>query len=126
MNSAPLRSSEPAEDQVIEQIYRYTARQLNAGVSSPQVVQELIAGGLTEEDAAMIVRETRQSRRKAKQEEGRKNMLYGALWCLGGLAVTVFSYQSANSGGGKYVVAWGAVIFGAFQFFQGLSQTMSE
>lgn len=128
MNSAPLRSSESAEDQVVEQVYRYAAQQLNAGVSPPQVIQELIAGGLTKEDAAMVVRQMRQARSKAKQDAGRKNVLYGALWCIGGLAVTFFSYQSAasGSGGGTYVVAWGAVIFGAIQFFQGLFQTMSE
>lgn len=126
MNTAPLHSSESTEDQVVEQVYRYTAQQLNAGVSPSQVIQELVAGGLPKEDATTVVRQMRQAQSKAKQEAGRKNMLYGALWCIGGLAVTFFSYQSATNGGGKYVIAWGAVIFGAIQFFQGLGQSMSE
>ncbi len=126
MNIAPLRSDEPTEDQVVEQVYRYAAQQLNAGVAPSQVIQELVAGGLTKEDAAAVVRQMRQAQSKEKQEAGRKNMLYGALWCIGGLAVTFFSYQSATTGGGKYVIAWGAVIFGAIQFFQGLGQSISE
>ncbi len=52
-------------------------------------------------------------------------MLYGALWCLGGLVVTVVSYGAA-SGGGTYVVAWGAVLIGAFQFLRGLGQFRSQ
>lgn len=47
-------------------------------------------------------------------------MLYGALWCIGGIVITVVTY-SAASGGGTYVVAWGAIIFGFIQFVKGLS-----
>jgi hypothetical protein len=39
-------------------------------------------------------------------------MLYGALWCIGGIAGTV-----ANIG----FIFWGAIIFGAVQFIKGLS-----
>lgn len=49
----------------------------------------------------------------------KKDMLVGGLWLFGGLAVTFISY-SAASGGGRYVMAWGAVIFGGFQFIRGL------
>jgi hypothetical protein len=54
-------------------------------------------------------------------EQAKKNMLYGALWCIGGIVVTAATYSSAE-GGGRYVVAWGAIIFGAIQFFRGLAQ----
>jgi len=52
-----------------------------------------------------------------------KRMLYGALWCVGGILVTVVSYASAARSpfGGTYIVAWGAIVFGALRFFQGLS-----
>jgi hypothetical protein len=52
-----------------------------------------------------------------------KRMLSGALWFLGGILVTVLSYGSAASSpsGGTYVIAWGAIVFGALRFFQGLS-----
>lgn len=49
------------------------------------------------------------------------DMLYGGLWCVGGLVATVVSYQMASEGtGGTYFVFWGAVIFGGAQFFRGL------
>jgi hypothetical protein len=55
-------------------------------------------------------------------EQAKKNMIYGGLWAVGGTVVTVWTYASASDGGGHYVVAWGAIIFGAIQFFRGLSQ----
>ena len=55
---------------------------------------------------------------------GARNMGYGALWCLGGTAVSVYTYEDAatSPGGGHYFVAWGAVIFGGIQFIKGLIQ----
>jgi hypothetical protein len=49
-----------------------------------------------------------------------RNMLVGGLWCVGGIVVSVATYSAASSGGGSYVVAWGAIIFGGIQFFRGL------
>jgi hypothetical protein len=49
-------------------------------------------------------------------------MVYGALWCVGGTLVTLFTYMAAASDpyGGHYIIAWGAIVFGAVRFFQGL------
>jgi hypothetical protein len=53
--------------------------------------------------------------------EARRKMVFGALWCLGGTLVTVFTYSLAasNPSGGTYLVAWGAILYGAVKFFQG-------
>jgi hypothetical protein len=61
------------------------------------------------------------SQAEERRAAGRKNMIYGALICIIGTAVTVGSYALA-SGGGTYIIAWGAIIFGAVQFFRGLQQ----
>jgi hypothetical protein len=52
---------------------------------------------------------------------GGKDMVVGALWCVGGILVTVITYGAAstNPAGGQYVVAYGAIIFGAIQFLRG-------
>jgi hypothetical protein len=49
--------------------------------------------------------------RSAEREQANKDMLYGALWCVGGIVATV-----ANLG----YVFWGAIVFGGIQFFKGL------
>lgn len=58
---------------------------------------------------------------------GNKNMLVGALWCIGGIVVTAATYSAASSssGGGTYVVAWGAILFGGLQFLKGLFQALT-
>lgn len=56
-------------------------------------------------------------------EIANKNMLYGALWCLGGTAATAIGYLNASGPqGGHYTLFWGAIIFGALQFIKGFSQ----
>jgi hypothetical protein len=54
-------------------------------------------------------------------QHGLRNMAIGAVVCLIGIAVTAGTYSAASSGG-HYVVAWGAIVFGAFQFLKGLFQ----
>jgi hypothetical protein len=61
---------------------------------------------------------------EANKSVGMKNMLYGGLWCGGGIVVTVVTL-SMSQGGGTYVVAWGAILFGAIQFFKGVYQVLT-
>jgi POT family proton-dependent oligopeptide transporter len=49
-----------------------------------------------------------------------RQMIVGAAWAIGGLLVTVLSY-SATEGGGRYVVAYGAILYGVVTFFRGLA-----
>ncbi len=60
--------------------------------------------------------------RKERWERARKDMVIGALFCIGGILVTLFSYSSAASSpkGGSYIIAWGAIVFGAIQFIRGM------
>ena len=49
-----------------------------------------------------------------------REMRIGGLFCLGGIFVTVMTYEAASKAGGTYIVAWGAILFGALKFFSGL------
>jgi len=62
---------------------------------------------------------------KATRASASRNMVFGALWCIGGILVTAITYSAASSGGGTYFVAWGAILFGGLQFLQGLVQFLS-
>ena len=53
------------------------------------------------------------------------DMVVGGLWCVGGIVVTVLSYQAVAEKGGSYFVAWGAVLFGGIQFLKGLARASS-
>jgi len=60
----------------------------------------------------------------ALQQAGQRNILIGGIVFVIGVVVTAATL-AASSGpeGGRYVIAWGAIVFGAIQFFRGLSQT---
>ena len=58
---------------------------------------------------------------------GLRNMAIGAVVCIIGIVVTGRkSCWRRASGGGDYVVAWGAIVFGGIQFLKGLFQLASE
>lgn len=112
------------QQEIVNQIYGFTADMLyNQKKSIEETKAALIENGLTAEDADVVIANLQNQYKQEKREAGNKNMLYGALWCVGGLLVTILTY-SAASDGGTYVVAWGAVIFGAIQFFKGLFQRL--
>lgn len=89
-----------------------------------EVKQILVEQGLREEDAKIVISNLQAQMKEAKSKAADKNMLYGALWCIGGLLVTFLTY-SAASGGGHYIVAWGAVVWGGWQFLKGVYQKIT-
>jgi hypothetical protein len=50
-----------------------------------------------------------------------RRMVRGTFWFIGGGLVTAITYAAALRGtfGGTYVVAWGAMLYGAFQWYAG-------
>ena len=55
------------------------------------------------------------------RQQARKNMLHGAMWCIGGIVLTTASMNAAGPGG-TYFIFWGAILFGGIQFLQGCGQ----
>ena len=66
--------------------------------------------GIDEESASCIVENLENQINNASKDQANKDMLYGALWCVGGIALTV-----ADVG----YIFWGAIVFGGYQFFKG-------
>ncbi|MCM1151679.1 MAG: hypothetical protein NC209_03475 [Alistipes sp.] len=52
--------------------------------------------------------------------EARRNILVGLLWCIGGLAFSFISYYLTEAGS-RYVVATGAIVWGALQAIKGVA-----
>lgn len=113
-----------AQEDMVQAVYSHAAELMRNGVRDSEIIANLVEQGLESETAEIVVNNLIEMRAKQKQEQGQKNMGFGALWCIGGTVVTVATYNAA-SGGGHYVVAWGAIVFGAVQFLQGLSQYTS-
>ena len=66
-----------------------------------------------DEESASIVEANLEKKIEEEKQKAKKDMLYGALWCIGGIFATV-----ADIG----FIFWGAILFGGLQFFKGLSK----
>jgi hypothetical protein len=98
------------------------------GKSKAEVEEDLKQGGASVEVAASIAENVFALRPKTHRDIGKRNTLSGALWFIGGVLVTVATYRIAagKPGGGMYIIAWGAMIFGAVQFVCGLAQRIED
>ena len=80
-----------------------------------EVEQLLIKNGLDEPTARKIMYNIKIEMEKVRKAGGRKDMIYGALWCIGGTIAT-----AADIG----LIFWGAIVFGTFQFLMGVLKVM--
>lgn len=96
----------------VTQTYNQAANLLIEQKQSPeQAVQSLITTGVSEREATAAVEDIHEQIISAKRKHAEKDMLYGALWCIGGTVATL-----AEIG----FIFWGAIVFGGIQFFRGV------
>lgn len=67
-----------------------------------------------EESVSIVVSNLEKPIKDAKKEGANKDMLHGALWCIGGVVAT-----ASDLG----FIFWGAIVFGAVQFFKGVANS---
>lgn len=119
------QAQEPNEveaQEAIQQAYAYAANlMMHEEKSAGQAKRLLMAKGIDAESAARIVNhiKTQIEEESGNNEQASHDILFGSLWLIGGLFITIFTYTTAGSGG-SYVVTWGAIIFGGAQLIRGL------
>ena len=102
-----METKESENQQAVDQIYDYTANLLVKENKSPSEVKKaLMEEGIEEESSSVIV----DINEIEKKSQAIKDMQYGALWCVGGIVMTV-----ADVG----YIFWGAIVFGGYQFLKG-------
>jgi len=110
--------SQPIVNQVnMGEMYAFAVDlMINEKQSATETVHALVAQGLNAENASIMVANIEQEIRTAKKSHGGRQMIYGALWFIGGTVLTLASLGS--DGGG--ILFWGAILFGAIQFLYGM------
>lgn len=75
------------------------------------------------EATAEVLRAVAYVRQQAAQARGAatRAAVIGSAWLAFGLFITIGSLLSVADGGGRYVVMWGAIIFGGYQAIRGFS-----
>lgn len=106
----PSSNEEQTSEDAINKIYSYAANLLFARNRSPQASEkELVKQGFDENIASMVIKNLIVEYKK----QASKNILYGALWFIGGIVAT-----AANIG----YIFWGAVLYGVILLVKGISQ----
>ena len=76
------------------------------------VIEKLVNIGVEEKTAIETYKNVKLKMKEIKNIPARKDILYGMLWCTGGIVLTI-----ADVG----FIFWGAIVFGGFQMFKGIS-----
>lgn len=133
MSEAPLPAisvtgqPEPERLTTVEEIYAFAGELLQAGADQTTIYQSLVSKGVDDQQAAEVAQTMMEARREAIRSQGWRDVLWGGLWCFGGLGITAYTYAMAaqNPGGGRYFLFWGAVIFGGIQMLRGIYKVIN-
>jgi hypothetical protein len=63
---------------------------------------------------------------RARRKEGDRRQLVGLGMCVVGALVTALSFASASEGGGRFILAWGAIVYGAIQIARGAKMSSAH
>jgi hypothetical protein len=80
-------------------------------VSPEQAIDTMVANGIPEDQARAAVEDLRGQITNVRKKQAQKDILWGAVWCVGGTIAT-----AANIG----FIFWGAIVFGGIQLIKGL------
>ncbi len=118
-----IKSIEKAKEMGIAQFYSsiwsYVLDEKYAGNSNETIREAIIEKGVDEDNAREIIL-TMESKASALMKAHENDMLAGGLVFFTGAALTAATWASAIHGG-TYIIAWGAIVFGAIRFFRGFS-----
>ena len=102
---------------LIDEAYNYGVHLIvDKGVDYIRLKDELIFKGIDVQEALKVVNKIKKDIKKAKITAANNDLIYGALWCIGGIVATV-----AEIG----YIFWGAIVFGGYQFLKGLINSMN-
>ena len=116
----------PMGPEAEERALSYAKDVLRQGMPRPAVEEVLRAQGFDPAAASAIVERANRTKDE-RRVAARRHMIMGAVVCVIGIVITAWSYAAAEEGGGgSYVVAWGALVFGAIQCFRGFIQASDK
>jgi len=115
----------PGAFSTTQEMYNYAANQLIVQKLSQQDVKiNLIRSGVTPEEADTVIQnmmveiaKKKPAEANAKRAQGGRLILLGLVLVAVGAAITGISY---SYGGGTYVVTYGLMAVGAWQFLKGV------
>ncbi|HZZ72344.1 MAG TPA: hypothetical protein VFE24_08825 [Pirellulales bacterium] len=116
---APAPDLDPDNQAALQAVVKFAAQRVVQGDSRARLERTLVERGLPADVARELVGDLWAARSGAMRRLGLLHLVVGAGWCIGGSVLTWWTYSAAERGG-SYVIAWGAIAFGALEFGWGL------
>lgn len=108
-----MNTATEEQQESINQVYEFaTTLLIKENRSIDYTKNALIEKGLDDASATVVITKIVNQVGKSKDNGAQKDIIWGLVWCVGGLVATM-----ADVG----YIFWGAIVFGAIQFFKGLS-----
>ncbi|WP_430814381.1 hypothetical protein [Carboxylicivirga sp. RSCT41] len=109
---------ELTEQEAVDQIYNFAANlMVNEKKNASETRAALVEQGLSEDVAGTVVKNLQSQISDAKKKRANKDILWGAIWCVGGIVAT-----AAEIG----YIFWGAIVFGGIQLIRGLINSQGD
>ena len=108
-------------DDFLKSIWKYVLEEKENGTPDKEVLSGLQERGLDEPHSLLMLSSLPDKLKEMIDRMDTKMLVGGASFVIGVL-VTALTYSSAQSNGGYFYIAWGAIIFGLIRFFTGLSE----
>ena len=115
--------TDAANDDALAEAYVLAAEKMVEGGTVPEIRILLMGKGIGHEEATRIIAEVTEARSEVANEKAEQLMKSGAFWCVGGYLLTELTKTLAEGNGGTHLIFWGAMLYGALQFLDGLIQS---
>ena len=109
------------DEDFLKAIWKYILEEKENGTSDQIILNGLQERGLEEPHALSMMAGLKEKLQEVIKAFDTKMMSHAAIFIIG-ILVTLLTYSNALANGGYYVVAWGAILFGAVRFFTNLSE----
>lgn len=102
-------------------IWQYILDEKETGTADSSILKGLVERGLDESEAVQMLSTTNDKVKEIIDSNDTKMLVGGVTFVLG-IFITLITYSQAKMKGGIYIVAWGAIVFGAGRFFKGFAE----
>ena len=98
-------------------IWAYAFDQKYLGKNNEELHKLLISKGLDDTNSKLIIEKLEEVSTKLKNNYDSEMITGGLVFCIGVFVTLATLNNSIN--GGSYIIAWGAILFGAMRFYNG-------
>jgi hypothetical protein len=105
--------------EIDQQAYKHAEELRYKGYAATDILKELEGQGMERSAAQAVLARLYKKSDTAGREAAFKTMLIGGSICLIGIMITLVTFEAA-AGGGRFIVAFGAILGGGYKFLEGL------